>query len=237
MAFSAILLVIATGLLWALAVRLYTKEWYAASRIILCVLGFYWIMAATWVEALLNIWYPDASWLAPPKFEQDTRPGHYEPWCDVSLVVKCSTVVLSPWDRLLQFYGLSEFGGALDFANTFFGFPFYLLHVVVALMGLAQRNEKKPQYHYHYGRYEEDQSCDCISLHRIMSTTTAIVCILDVYHALRVCFVIKVVSIIHWGIYLVNFALLPVSLKELKDWEKEDPTKKKVKEVKDEKDD
>jgi len=41
----------------------------------------------------------------------------------------------------------------------------------------------------------------------------------------------------HWGLYFVNFALLPVSFKELKDWEKEDPKAKdgKIK-PKDEKD-
>lgn len=201
------------------------KSMPGTSRILIATLGLYWSLSALWVEALLGIWYPTFDYQIPPDIKSDPRPGRYVPYCDISPTIKCSTTLLSPYNRLLAHSGIASPGSFLDFANGSVGIPFYFCHILLVLCTFCTRCEKRQKKGYYYHRYDDEPACGCCSFHLSMFIFTVIKAILAVFHMYKEYVVLREFSFIHCGLYITTFALLPVAFKTVPEEIDEDKKK------------
>jgi len=205
-----------------LAAWAYRREAFGTCQILLALLGIFWCCSTLWVEALIYIWYPDFDHLAPPSMKADQRPGRYFPYCDVTARIKCSTMLMSPFNRLLTYSGLVSPDIFVDFANASFGIPFYLGHLLCVVLEGCSSPDPRPHFHH---RYDEDQGCECCSFRTFMSITTLLVAIGTFGHACVQFYVLRTISFVHCLSYMVNFALIPSVLKPIKEEEEEQDKK------------
>lgn len=221
-------LVCFNGLFLFLAGFSFYKGYHGTCRVLLSVVGLFWCTSALLVESLLHIWYPDFEHILPPDMANDPRPGRYIPFCDITDWFKCSTGLMSPHNHFLNSFGLGGPDGMLDFANASLGIPFFIGHIVVVICATiqAQEEHRHPRYHYH-SYYDDGQGCDCISFHSIMVILTGITSLLTSFHCYKQFFVLREVSVIFCCSYIVNLALLPVSLTTVKPPEEKDGKKKR----------
>mmetsp|Transcript_28839 Transcript_28839/g.50335 ORF Transcript_28839/g.50335 Transcript_28839/m.50335 type:complete len:231 (-) Transcript_28839:124-816(-) len=216
-------ILLVTGLLFALSVQGYRKEFYGTSQIILALLGLYWCFSALWVEALLSIWYPAFDYLDPPNMKADKRPGRHIPYCDISPTIRCSTSLMSPYNRIMAWSGLIPAESFLDFANASLGVPFYAGHILCVLMDCCK--DTRPRYR-RYRYQDEDTCCDAAQFRFFMVIMTGITAVLTFFHACLQFLILKEVSFVHGFSYIVNFALIPSVLKPAKEEEEDNQPKK-----------
>lgn len=217
------------GFMLFLAGFAFWKGYHGTCRVLLSVVGLFWCVSALLVEALLHIWYPDFSHESPPDMATDPRPGRYVPFCDISASVRCSTGLMSPYNRFMNHFGLGGPDGLLDFANASLGIPFFIGHIIVVICATinAQEEQKHPRYYHHSSYYDDGQGCDCISFHSMMVILTGITSMLTAFHCYTQFFILREVSVISCGSYIVNLALLPVSLTTVKPPEEKDGKKRR----------
>lgn len=216
------------GIILFFAAFAFWKGYHGTTRVLLSVSGLFWCICALLVEALLAIWYPDFNHEIPPDMMGDPRPGSYIPFCDISAVVRCSTALMSPYNRLLCHFGLSGPEALFDFANASLGIPFFVGHIIFVICATVQAQEtrKHPRYYHHSSYYDDGQGCDCITFHSAMMILTAITGLLTVFHAYTQFWVLREISIINCCSYTVNLLLIPVSFTTVKQPEEKDDTKK-----------
>lgn len=214
------------GLMIFLAGFAFWKGYHGTCRVLLSVMGLFWCTSALLVESLLHIWYPDFSHDSPPDMVSDPRAGHYIPFCDLSASIKCSTGLMSPHNRFLNYFGLGGPEGILDFANASLGIPFFIGHIIVVICATiqSQENQRRPRY-YHHSSYYDEQGCDCISFHSAMVILTGITSFLTAFHCYWQFFYLREISVIYCCSYVINLALVPVSLTTVKAPEPKDGKK------------
>jgi len=189
-------IVLAQGAIW----------YYAASsdargaQTILGFLGLWWCIAALWVEVKLEVAYPgfDYRGIEDSSGAFVERPmDEYRPFCDFARWATCSKVLMSPPGRMLRFFCISKpisegetgliakFRNLIDVPNPGLGVLFFGFHAFYPLMFIVP----------YVNTY----------LPWIFFGACCFVCVMTVWLAYNLFFVLKDFCVVCVSMYAANF--------------------------------